>query len=113
VLPYLAFAACCGVIVWYATRIQRNLMNVESTDLTRRFGRTQAVAGVTMETGPGVFGLLGPNAAGKTTTIGVLTTRVRATSGRALIAGIDVSKDPSPSSAPWRWCRSAATWTAR
>ena len=36
-------------------------MNVEISDVTRRFGRTQAVAGVTLETGPGVFGLLGPN----------------------------------------------------
>jgi ABC-2 type transport system ATP-binding protein len=40
-------------------------VNVEMTDLTRLFGRKQAVAGVTMEAGPGVFGLLGPNGAGK------------------------------------------------
>ena len=31
-------------------------MNVELTEVTRRFGRTQAVAGVTLQTGPGVFG---------------------------------------------------------
>ena len=41
-------------------------MNVEITDLTRRFGRNQAVAGVSLQAGPGVFGLLGPNGAGKT-----------------------------------------------
>ena len=40
-------------------------MNVELTDVTRRFGRTQAVAGVTLETGAGVFGLLGPNEIGR------------------------------------------------
>jgi len=41
-------------------------MNVELTDLTRTFGRTPAVAGVTMTAGAGVLGLLGPNGAGKT-----------------------------------------------
>jgi ABC-2 type transport system ATP-binding protein len=40
-------------------------MNIEITDLTRRFGRTQAVAGVNLETGPWVFGLLGLNGAGR------------------------------------------------
>jgi len=41
-------------------------MNVEIADLTRRFGRTQAVDGVSLQAGCGVFGLLGPNGAGKT-----------------------------------------------
>lgn len=40
------------------------------------------------------FGLLGPNGAGKTTTIGILTTRVVPTSGRALVAGLDVTAVP-------------------
>lgn len=34
-------------------------MNVEIAELARRFGRTQAVAGVDLAAGPGVFGLLG------------------------------------------------------
>jgi ABC-2 type transport system ATP-binding protein len=33
-------------------------MHVEITDLTRRFGRTMAVAGVDLQAGPGVIGLL-------------------------------------------------------
>lgn len=41
------------------------------------------------------FGLLGPNGAGKTTTIGILTTRVIPTSGRAVVAGHDVSTAPA------------------
>ena len=42
-----------------------------------------------------IFGLLGPNGAGKTTTAGMLTTRVVPTSGRALLAGIDVARQPA------------------
>jgi ABC-2 type transport system ATP-binding protein len=39
------------------------------------------------------FGLLGPNGAGKTTAIGILTTRVLPTSGKAIVAGADVVED--------------------
>jgi ABC-2 type transport system ATP-binding protein len=42
-----------------------------------------------------IFGLLGPNGAGKTTTVGMLTTLVIPTSGRAVVAGIDVVAHPS------------------
>jgi ABC-2 type transport system ATP-binding protein len=39
------------------------------------------------------FGLLGPNGAGKTTAIGILTTRVLPTAGKAIVAGADVVED--------------------
>jgi ABC-2 type transport system ATP-binding protein len=39
------------------------------------------------------FGLLGPNGAGKTTAIGILTTRVLPTAGKAFVAGADVVED--------------------
>jgi ABC-2 type transport system ATP-binding protein len=42
-----------------------------------------------------IFGLLGPNGAGKTTTIGMLTTLVVPTSGKATVAGIDVVSHPT------------------
>jgi ABC-2 type transport system ATP-binding protein len=56
---------------------------------------TNAVDGISFAVGHGeIFGLLGPNGAGKTTTIGAMTTRVVPTSGRILVAGIDVARDP-------------------
>jgi ABC-2 type transport system ATP-binding protein len=41
-----------------------------------------------------IFGLLGPNGAGKTTTVGMLTTLVVPTSGKAIVAGFDVVAHP-------------------
>ncbi len=55
-----------------------------------------AVDGLDLEVEPGeFFGLLGPNGAGKSTTIGMLTTTVVPTTGRAYIAGIDVAEHPA------------------
>jgi ABC-2 type transport system ATP-binding protein len=56
-------------------------MNIEITDVTRRFGRTQAVAGVSLAAEPGVLGLLGPNGAGKTSLLRMLATVIAPTSG--------------------------------
>ena len=57
-------------------------MNVKTSGLSRRFGRTQAVDGVDLEAGPGVFGLLGPNGAGKTSLLRMLATVITPNSGR-------------------------------
>jgi ABC-2 type transport system ATP-binding protein len=57
-------------------------MNVELTELSRRFGRTQAVDGITLHAGAGVMGLLGPNGAGKTSLLRMLATVLPPTSGR-------------------------------
>lgn len=64
--------------------------------LTRRFGDRIAVDQVSFEVAHGeIFGFLGPNGAGKSTTARMLTGFMRPTSGRALIAGFDVSKEAS------------------
>ncbi len=68
---------------------ERTLMNVEITDLTRRFGRTQAVSGVDLRIGPGVFGLLGPNGAGKTSLLRMMATVVPPSSGTLRLLGRD------------------------
>jgi ABC-type multidrug transport system ATPase subunit len=64
-------------------------MNVEITDLTRRFGRTRAVDGVTVQAGPGVLGLLGPNGAGKTSLLRMMATVIPPSSGRLRLLGRD------------------------
>jgi len=59
----------------------RGLRAVDSLDLSVRRGE--------------IFGLLGPNGAGKSTTIGIFTTRVIPTAGKAVVAGVDVVRHPA------------------
>jgi ABC-2 type transport system ATP-binding protein len=64
-------------------------------DLTRRFGVFTAVDHVSFEVGQGeVFGFLGANGAGKSTTIRMLCGLLRPTSGTAIVGGVDVARDP-------------------
>ena len=65
-------------------------------DLRKTYpGEVEAVKGIDFTVGVGeVFGLLGPNGAGKSTTIGMLTTTVTPTGGRARLAGFDVVRQP-------------------
>jgi ABC-2 type transport system ATP-binding protein len=72
---------------------------IRTEDLRKTYksprGDVAAVRGIDLGVPQGqFFGLLGPNGAGKSTTIGMLTTLVRPTSGRAWVAGHDVTKDP-------------------
>jgi ABC-2 type transport system ATP-binding protein len=63
--------------------------------LTKRFGTFVAVDDVSFEAYRGeIFGFLGPNGAGKSTVIRILCGLLRPSSGRALVAGLDVAADP-------------------
>jgi ABC-2 type transport system ATP-binding protein len=65
------------------------------TNLTRHFGDFVAVDGVTFDVARGeVFGFLGSNGAGKSTTIRMLCGLLKPTSGIAVIDGVDVGRDP-------------------
>ena len=68
---------------------------IDVQHLTRRFGTFTAVNDVSFQVAKGeVFGFLGANGAGKSTTIRMLCGLLRPTSGTALVGGIDVGVDP-------------------
>jgi ABC-2 type transport system ATP-binding protein len=63
--------------------------------LVKRFGSFAAVDDISFEAHRGeIFGFLGPNGAGKSTAIRILCGLLRPSSGRALVAGIDVAANP-------------------
>jgi len=64
-------------------------------DLGRRFGPVAAVDRLSFDVAPGeLFGIVGPDGAGKTTTVRMLAGVLRPTSGEVLVAGISVVRDP-------------------
>lgn len=68
---------------------------IEAHELVRRFKRTTAVDGLSLKVGRGeIFGLVGPDGAGKTTTIRMLCAIMDPTEGSARVAGYDTVSDP-------------------
>jgi ABC-2 type transport system ATP-binding protein len=68
---------------------------IDVRHLTRRFGDFTAVDDVSFEVGTGeIFGFLGSNGAGKSTTIRMLCGLLKPTSGTAFVGSADVSRDP-------------------
>jgi ABC-2 type transport system ATP-binding protein len=69
---------------------------LEAHGITKAFGKTQAVRGVDLAVPQGIVAaLLGPDGAGKTTTIRILTTLLRPDSGTVTIAGFDLLREPN------------------
>jgi len=63
-------------------------------NLHKHYGTVHALDGLDMSIEPGmVYGFLGPNGAGKTTTMRILTGLAHPTSGKAIVAGIDLARD--------------------
>ncbi|MGC9024216.1 MAG: ATP-binding cassette domain-containing protein [Chloroflexia bacterium] len=68
---------------------------VEAEELTRTFGDFVAVDHISFRVSEGeIFGFLGPNGSGKTTTIRMLCGLLLPTSGRATVLGYDVARQP-------------------
>ena len=77
-------------------------------------GGVEAVRGIDFTVAPGeVFGLLGPNGAGKSTTVGMLTTTVLPTAGRAELRGHDVAVEPRSRRARSAPSCSRTPWSTR
>ncbi|MFH1134855.1 MAG: ABC transporter ATP-binding protein [Pseudomonadota bacterium] len=68
---------------------------IELIDLSKKFRQVDAVVRLSLRVEPGeIFGFLGPNGAGKTTTIKMMAGTLKPTSGRIIIAGADLAKEP-------------------
>ncbi|BBD72322.1 ABC transporter ATP-binding protein [Sulfodiicoccus acidiphilus] len=69
--------------------------SIEVEDLVKKYGDFVALDSISFKVPKGrIFGLLGPNGAGKTTTIKILTGLIPPTSGKALVSGLDVVRQP-------------------
>ena len=67
---------------------------IEVKNLIKEFNGVTALDGISLQVNEGeVFAYLGPNGAGKTTTVNILATLLKPTTGKATVAGYDVTKD--------------------
>lgn len=70
------------------------IVSVDNLRLSYDKGKVKALKGVTFDVGEGeIFGLIGPDGAGKTSLFRILTTLLLADSGTAVVDGLDVVKD--------------------
>jgi ABC-type multidrug transport system ATPase subunit len=64
---------------------------IKVENITKAYGKTEAVKGISFEVNEGeIFGLIGPDGAGKTTIFRILTTLLKPDSGKAEVMGLDV-----------------------
>jgi len=70
------------------------MLSIQATNLTKAFGSLTAVKGLNLEVNSGeIYGLVGPDASGKTTTLRMLCGILPPDEGRAMVAGCDIRKE--------------------
>jgi ABC-2 type transport system ATP-binding protein len=69
------------------------MSSIEARGLTKRYGELTAVDRLELSVDNEIYGLLGPNGSGKTTTVNMLTTLLSITEGSASVCGHDVLSD--------------------
>ncbi|MDQ6889731.1 MAG: ABC transporter ATP-binding protein [Bacteroidota bacterium] len=68
---------------------------ISVNNLVKNYGKFEAVKGISFDVYEGeIFGLLGPNGAGKSTTLEIIETLRDKTSGKVIVDGFDLNKDP-------------------
>jgi ABC-2 type transport system ATP-binding protein len=68
---------------------------IQVINLVKNYGNFEAVKNISFDVYEGeIFGLLGPNGAGKSTTLEIIETLRQKTSGKVLVNGFDLDKDP-------------------
>ncbi len=68
---------------------------ISITNLTKKFDTTIAIKNLSLDIRAGeTFGLIGPDGAGKTTTMRVISTAMNPTSGRVIVGGVDTAQNP-------------------
>ena len=86
---------------------------IETSDLSRSFGAVRAVEGLRLSVPAGqIYGLVGPDGAGKTTTLRMLCGALLPDRGQASVMGIDVARTPRRCGGGSAICRSASASTA-
>src|SRR5271169_1051918 len=69
---------------------------IQAERIAKRYGETDALREVSLDVQPGeLFGLVGPDGAGKTTFQRVLACLLRPTGGTARVGGVDIMTDPA------------------
>ncbi len=76
---------------------QKSANVIATKGLRKSFGKTVAVEGLDLQVSRGeLFGLVGPDGAGKSTTLRMLATVMRPTGGSGVVAGLDLRTRPEP-----------------
>lgn len=71
------------------------MFEIETRNLTRNFGNLVAVNSLNLQIPKGtIFGFLGPNGAGESTTVKMLTGLLQPTAGEAIISGLSIHSSP-------------------
>lgn len=85
---------CCSTAGLTDRIKQRGMPAVTVENIEKSYGEVRALKGVSLEVQDGeLFGLIGPDGAGKTTLFRILTTLILADKGTATVIGLDVVKD--------------------
>jgi ABC-2 type transport system ATP-binding protein len=67
---------------------------ITANNIGKKYGKVEALKNISFEVNPGdIFGIIGPDGAGKTTLFRILTTLLLADSGTAAVEGLDVVKE--------------------